>query len=86
MVIYIFLAVLLTLTILMCIQESKKRRIGFIPALALCIVLTPLFGYYVISNRPLRTARGCEYCGNSKNEAEYCAVCGKNVEGELKTS
>jgi hypothetical protein len=84
MIFYIFLAVLMTLTILMCLQESKKRKIGFIPALALCIVLTPLFGYFVILSRPLRSARGCEYCGNSKNEVEYCAVCGKNVEGERK--
>lgn len=85
MILYIFLFVLLSLTVLMCVQESKKRIIGFVPALALCIVLTPFFGYFVISSRPLRSARGCKYCGNLRNEAEYCAVCGKNEVGLLKT-
>lgn len=75
---------LLILTVMMCLQESKKHKIGFAPALILCILLTPLFGYFVILSRPIRSARGCKFCGNTNNEAEFCALCGKNQESELK--
>lgn len=84
--IYVFIAVLLGLTILMCIQESKKRKINFFLALLICLVITPLFGYFIISSRPLRNNKGCIHCGNTHNEAEFCGLCGKNELGELKTN
>ncbi len=80
--IYIFIGVALALTILMCLQESKKRKINFLVALLLCIILTPLIGYLIISGRPLRNPKGCKWCSNEKNEAEYCGICGKNENGE----
>ena len=80
--IYIFIGVALALTILMCLQESKKRKINLLVALLLCIILTPLIGYLIISGRPLRNPKGCKWCGNEKNEAEYCGICGKNENGE----
>lgn len=82
--IYIFLSILLILTLLMCVQESKKRKIGLIPSIAICILITPIFGYFIISNRPLRNPKGCIHCNNQFNEAEYCGVCGKNELGKLK--
>ena len=80
--IYIIIGVVLTLTILMCYQESKKRKINFFIALLLCFVNTPLIGYFIVSSRPLRNPRGCKWCGNEKNEAKYCGICGKNENGE----
>jgi len=77
--------IILTLTVLMCIQESKRRKIHFVLALAICIVATPLFGYIAISTFALRNPRGCAFCGNEKNEAVYCGRCGKNAEGEMIT-
>ena len=57
----------------MCIQESKKRKINFF----LALVISPLFGYFIILNRPLRNNKGCVHCGNTCNEAEFCGLCGK---------
>lgn len=80
----IFYLLLLLLAVLMCVQESKKRKINFFVALLICILVTPLFGYFIILAFPLRNPRGCQWCGNTKNEAEYCGVCGKNIQGEAK--
>lgn len=82
--VYIVIGVLLTITILMCLQESKKRKINFFVALFLCLITTPLFGYFIVSGRPLRNPKGCKWCGNEKNETEYCGVCGKNENGEQR--
>ncbi len=83
--IYVIVAVFLALTVLMCWQESKRRKIQFPVALLLCFVTTPLFGYFIISTRPLRNPRGCQWCGNDKNEAEYCGICGKNENGDIRS-
>ena len=82
-VLYFLLGLLLLLTILMCWQESRRRQISFVVALLLCLLLTPLIGYFIVFNRPMRNA-GCAWCGNPLNEAEYCGICGKNSEGKLK--
>jgi hypothetical protein len=65
----------------MCWQESKKRKINFFLALAICLLVTPFLGYFIISSFALRRAAGCIWCGNAYNEAEYCGMCGKNAEG-----
>lgn len=68
----------------MCWQESKRRKINFFIALALCLITTPFFGYFIIANRPLRNPKGCKWCGNNYNEAIYCGMCDKNEKGELR--
>lgn len=73
-----------TLTILMCWQESRKRNISFITALVLCLLLTPVIGYIIISMRPRRNAIGCKWCGNTENEAVFCGICGKDWDGNLR--
>ncbi|MEO6668845.1 MAG: hypothetical protein ABIN36_05185 [Ferruginibacter sp.] len=74
------------LALLMCWQESKNRKINFILAICVCIIITPLFGYLFISSFPKRNARGCKWCGNSRNEAEYCGLCHKNEAGASRPS
>jgi hypothetical protein len=81
---YAIVIFLLVLSILMCWQESKHRKISFIAALLICIVTTPFVGYFIINSRPLRVPRGCQWCGNAENEAEFCGLCGKNAAGELR--
>lgn len=76
--------IVLVLTILMCLQESKKRKITFWKAFIICLLISPFFGYFIITNHGLRNPAGCKWCGNEKNEAEFCGICGKNVEGILK--
>ncbi len=68
----------------MCFQESKRRKINFTTALIICLLTSPLLGYFYITSRPLRISRGCRHCGNTKNEAEFCGLCFKNREGKTK--
>ena len=81
---YVVLAIFLVLVLGMAWQDGSKRTCGFFGALAICLVLTPLFGYFVVHLFPLRDPPGCKWCGNERNESEYCGVCGKNQAGELK--
>ena len=71
----------LILIILMCKQESERRKINFFVAILICIIITPFFGYFVISNFGLRNPKGCKWCNNTYNEAEYCGICNKNEAG-----
>ena len=74
------------LAFLMCWQESKRRKIHFIIAIVICILITPLFGYIIIRCFAPRNIYGCKWCGNKYNEAEYCGLCSKNEEGDLRPS
>lgn len=73
--------IFLFLTVMMCYQESRRRKVSFIAALAICIVLSPIIGYFILYTFPVRNPRGCPWCGNAANEAEFCGLCGKNAEG-----
>lgn len=74
--------VYLVLTVLMCVQESKKRKLNLFFAFILCVLITPLFAYFVFLLLPERNPRGCKWCGNNENEAVYCGLCGKNEKGD----
>ncbi len=84
MIINLALFILLVFTVLMCYQESKRRKINFFGAFAICVVTTPLIGYFIVGAFPLRKPRGCAFCGNEKNEAEYCGLCGKDAQGRSR--
>ena len=72
----------LVLTVLMCRQESQKKKINFWLALLICFAATPIFGYFIVSSFPVRNPIGCKWCGNTENEVEFCGICGKNDEGK----
>lgn len=80
----LFILIGISLVLLMCYEQSKKRKINFFVALVICIITTPLIGYVIISTFKTRNPKGCKWCGNERNEAEYCGVCKKNEEGDLK--
>lgn len=86
MVLIIPVIVIAVLAILMCRQESRRRKISFPLALLTCIVTTPLIGYFIIVPRPLRQPQGCKWCGNMDNEAAYCGICGKDAQGMVRPS
>jgi hypothetical protein len=71
----------LMLAVLMCWHESRLPKINFFIALLLCIVITPLFAYLIISSIALRFPVGCVSCDNTENEAEICGCCGKLADG-----
>jgi hypothetical protein len=70
-----------SLCVLYAWKEGSKKRIGFTGALLIMIILTPFFGYFIIESLANKNAKGCKWCGNKRNEAEYCGLCGKNDEG-----
>jgi 4-amino-4-deoxy-L-arabinose transferase-like glycosyltransferase len=83
-ILFILAPIAIILTLMMCWQESKKRKIHFVIALLLSCVITPLFAYIFITSIELRNPIGCNWCGNKKNESAYCGLCGKNELGELR--
>ncbi|MFY0644631.1 MAG: hypothetical protein JXR19_09225 [Bacteroidia bacterium] len=60
-----------------------NRKGGFWRAFLLSLVLTPLISLFITIGSAKKDPRGCTHCGNDKNEAEYCGICGKNYEGDL---
>ncbi len=75
---------IIIVTILMCKQESEKRKLNFFFAILICVITTPLFGYFIITSFKLRNPKGCNWCGNKYNEADYCGICKKNLSGDLR--
>ena len=72
---YIAIAIGVILILLTGIQESRKRKINVFFALLILFLATPLFGYFILSNIAIRNPIGCKWCGNNKNEVEYCGIC-----------
>ncbi len=79
----ITLSLLIILTVLMCLQESKRKTLSFPLALLLCFIITPFGVYLLFRFLPNRNPIGCLHCGNKSNESEYCGLCGKNAEGNF---
>lgn len=75
----------ITISILYAYHEGSKRKPGFIGCLFIMLVFTPFFGYFIIESFSQKNAKGCTWCGNKYNEAEYCGLCKKNETGEIKT-
>lgn len=75
---------IILITILMCKQESERRKVNFFVAILICVIISPLFGYFIITSFKLRNPIGCNWCGNEYNEAEYCGICKKNINGDLR--
>jgi hypothetical protein len=63
---------LVPLTILYCIEQSKKRRVSLWIAILLCVVCTPFIGAAIIGLLRPRVLFTCYNCGNSKSEKPYC--------------
>jgi hypothetical protein len=64
--------------------EGTKKTIGFWGCIFIMLIFTPFFGYFIIESFAQKNAKGCGWCGNKYNEAEYCGICGKNKEGVVR--
>ena len=73
-----------TVSLLYAYYEGRKRKPGFWGCLIIMMIFTPFFGYFIIESFSQKKAKGCKWCGNKYNEAEYCGLCGKNEEGVLR--
>ncbi len=81
---YILIPVYIILSVLYSWHEGRKKATGFIGTLLL-ILLIPFIGYWIVELLSNKKAKGCNWCGNKYNEAEYCGLCGKNEIGEIRT-
>ena len=63
---------------------SKNRKMHFLTAVILSLFLTPILGLILVFGSARKYPKGCLNCGNAENEAEYCALCMKNVLGEFR--
>ncbi len=81
---YIIGVIFLVLVVGMAWQDGRPRTCGFAGALAICVLATPIFGYFIVHLFPLKNPKGCKWCDNKKNESEYCGMCGKNDAGVLR--
>lgn len=43
-----------------------------------------MFGFFIVSASAQKNPKGCNWCGNAYNEADYCGLCGKNDQGEIR--
>jgi hypothetical protein len=68
---------------LYCYQRGKEKKAGLLKFILIMILATPFFGYFIIEALP-NHKRPCRCCGNKYNEADYCGLCGKNENGEIK--
>jgi hypothetical protein len=69
--------------ILYCYQRGQQKKAGFIIVLLIMIFCTPFIGYWIVEALPNHKIP-CPWCGNKKNETEYCGICHKNMAGKLK--
>lgn len=65
---------------------GRIKKIGFTKCFIACLFLSPFIGYLLAEGSALANPRGCKWCNNIENEAEYCGICKKNEAGELKSS
>ena len=65
-------------------HAGRHKKCGIFGAILIMIFCTPFFGYFIIEALPLKNPPGCKWCGNKKNEAIYCGICGRNEAGETK--
>lgn len=65
---------------------GTNRRMGFLGAFALGLLLTPIIALIIVIGAKHEHPRGCRHCGNAENEADHYGLCGKNEAGELRSS
>lgn len=82
--IVVFAVIYVTPAVIVAAVVGPQYKMGFFWSLLVCLVTSPLFGYFIIGASGLKEAKGCHWCGNTYNEAEYCGLCGKNEAGEIR--
>jgi len=82
-VVFLFL-VIYALSSIFIIIESRKRRIGVLRSVLICLFLTPVTGYLFVSkskmkNPPAVIFYECPRCGHRYNHKhKYCPGCESN--------
>lgn len=82
--VYVGIILYLGLSYLIAAKIGRYKTIGFWMTFLLCIIVSPFIGYLVAEGGGMKNPRGCKWCGNKYNEVEFCGLCGKNEQGEMK--
>lgn len=78
--IFLVIGIYLYIKFISCVEIHRERKVSLFQAILFGFVLP--FGSVFIANKPLRSAWECEFCGNDKNEADYCGVCRRDPFGK----
>ncbi len=80
---YILAPIYLTIVFMYSWFEGRKKATGFLGTF-LIVFFIPFIGFWIVELLSNQKAKGCKWCGNKYNEAEYCGVCGKNEDAEIR--
>ncbi len=78
------IAIYIGISYLIADKIGRYKTVGFWGSFLLCLALSPFLGYLISEMVRQENPKGCKWCGNKYNEAEYCGICGKNDAGEIK--
>jgi Na+-driven multidrug efflux pump len=81
---YIGLIIYIGLSFLVAHLIGRNKKIGFTNSLIICLLTSPFIGFLITEGGAAKNPRGCNWCGNKENEAEYCGLCNKNENGEIR--
>ncbi len=81
---YIGILIYIIISYLIADKIGRHKKIGFLNTFLLCLFTTPFIGYLIAEGGGRSNAKGCKWCGNKENEAEFCGLCGKNDDGETR--
>lgn len=81
---YIIIIIYIGISYLIADKIGRNKKIGFAATFAICLIITPFIGYLIAEGGGQENPKGCKWCGNKENEAEFCGLCGKNDNGELR--
>lgn len=65
---------------------ARNKEISFIRILLYCLFLSPFITWFLIDGSLSKKAKGCSWCGNKYNQAEFCGICSRNAEGLQRQS
>lgn len=81
---YIGILIYIIISYLIADKIGRLKKIGFLNTFLLCLFTTPFIGYLIAEGGGRSNAKGCKWCGNKENEADFCGLCGKNDNGDLR--
>jgi hypothetical protein len=80
---FVFLFIYFFFSYLVASTLGRTRKLGFGKSLLICLICSPFLGFLIILGWGMANPKGCKWCGNKDNEAEFCGLCGKNEHGEI---
>lgn len=80
---YVLILIYFGICYLIADKIGRRKTIGFTKTLLICILISPFIGLLIAEGRGQKNPKGCMWCGNKYNEAEFCGLCGKNDNGDI---